>query len=94
MSRLEFFARPLVAFDCANKDHRRFYAEFLKYKTWGRCPVQFIVPDAVGYDLVRLIQLELIDYYADQEFGREKPRKPVRSQKVGMTHGGLSLVIP
>jgi len=31
MSKLEFLARPLVAFDPYNKDHRRYYAEFLEY---------------------------------------------------------------
>ena len=42
MSKLAFFARPLVAFDPYNKDHRRYYAEFLEYGGWGTCPVQFV----------------------------------------------------
>jgi len=42
MSKLEYLARPLVAFDPHNKDHRRYYAEYLEYKGWGTCPVRFI----------------------------------------------------
>jgi len=35
MSKLEFYARPLVAFDPSNKQHRRHYYEFLRSRTWG-----------------------------------------------------------
>jgi len=72
MSRLEYLARPLVAFDPCNKDHRRFYAEFVESGTWGRCPVRFICPDDFGGDLVNLIKNNLIQYYVDREFGGSK----------------------
>lgn len=72
MSRLEFFSRPLVAFDPYNKDHRRYYAEFLEYGGWGRCPVRFIVPEDHGFDLPTMIQKALITYYVDREFGGSK----------------------
>lgn len=72
MSRLEFLARPLVAFDPSNKDHRRYYAEFLEYGGWGRCPVRFIVPDSSGSDLTVMIRNELVRYYIDREFGGSK----------------------
>jgi hypothetical protein len=68
MSRLEFYARPLVAFDPKNKDHRRWYYDFVKFKGWGRCPVRFICPNDIGYDLTIMIRNELIDYYVNQEF--------------------------
>jgi hypothetical protein len=70
MSKLEFFARPLVAFDAANKDHRRYYYEFLEYKGWGKCPVRFAVPDDVGTDLTIMIKNQLIEYYVKKEFGQ------------------------
>ena len=69
MSRLEFHSRPYVAFDAANKDHRRYFAEFQKLGTWGRCPVRFIVADDHG-DLVTLIQRRLIAHYVNKEFGK------------------------
>jgi hypothetical protein len=69
MSRLEYLTRPLVAFDPNNKDHRRYYAEFLVTKGWGHCPVRFIVPDDSGSDLVGMIKTVLIQYYIDREFG-------------------------
>lgn len=69
MSKLEYLQRPLVAFDPNNKDHRRYYAEFLAYGGWGRCPVRFIVPEDVGMDLPSMIKNRLIDFYIGREFG-------------------------
>ena len=72
MSRLEFLARPLVAFDPLNKDHRRYYAEFLEYGGWGHCPVRFIVPEDFGCDLPTMIRNRLVEYYITREFGGDK----------------------
>ena len=79
MSRLEYLARPLVAFDPNNKDHRRYYAEFLEYGGWGSCPVRFICPEDFGMDLPSMIKHSLIRYYVDREFGGGKLAKE-RSQ--------------
>jgi hypothetical protein len=68
MSKLEFYARPLVAFDPTKKEHRRWYYEFVEYGGWGRCPVRFICPDAAGFDLTIMIRNQLIEYYIDKEF--------------------------
>jgi len=75
MSLLEYHARPLVAFDAANKEHRRHYYNFLAYGGWGSCPVRFIVPDSNGLDLVSVIQRALNAYYVNREFEgrRDKP---------------------
>ena len=73
MSKLEYLARPLVAFDPSNKEHRRYYAEFLEYGGWGRCPVRFIVPDSNGScDLTVVIRNELVRFYIEREFEGEK----------------------
>jgi hypothetical protein len=72
MSKLEFYSRPLVAFDPYDKDHRRYYAEFVERGSWGQCPVRFICPDEHGGDLVSLIKNNLIQYYIDREFGGGK----------------------
>lgn len=72
MSRLEFLARPLVAFDPMNKDHRRYYAEYLEYGGWGTCPVRFIVPEDYGMDLPTMIRNRLVEYYITREFGGDK----------------------
>lgn len=69
MSKLEYLQRPLVAFDPNNKDHRRYYAEFLAYGGWGRCPVRFIVPEDIGMDLPSMIKNRLIEFYIGREFG-------------------------
>ena len=69
MSRLDFIGRPWTAFEASNKQHRQWFAEFQRKKTWSRCPVRFIVSDEHG-DLVTLIQRKLIDHYVDKEFGQ------------------------
>jgi hypothetical protein len=61
-----------VAFDPNNKDHRRYYAEFVELGSWGRCPVRFICPDDNGGDLISMIKNNLIQYYIDREFGGGK----------------------
>jgi hypothetical protein len=97
MSKLEYYARPLVAFDATNKEHRRFYHQFVKTKSWGHCPVRFICPDSTGMDLISMIEHELIDYYVTQEFKKSKPlpkRGPMKHRKsIGITAGGFELKV-
>ena len=97
MSKLEYYARPLVAFDPGNKEHRRFYHEFIKTNTWGRCPVRFICPNESGMDLVRMMQKQLVEWYVSQEFkGRKivKDKSPRRGKKsLGLTQGGYDLTM-
>ncbi len=84
MSKLEYLARPLVAFDPHNKDHRRYYAEYLEYKGWGMCPVRFICTEDHGDNLPAMIQRIMVDYYVDREFGGgklAKERSDVLSRK-------------
>lgn len=69
MSRLAFIGRPWVAFRADNRQHRKWYFEFVKHKTWGRCPVRFIVPEDHG-NLVMMIQEQLTKYYTEKEFGK------------------------
>ena len=67
MSRLALFGRPWVVFNAANKDHRKWFAEFNKNSSWAHCPVRFVVDDDHG-DLITMIQRHLIQYYVDREF--------------------------
>lgn len=64
-----------MAFDPNNKDHRRYYAEYIEYGGWGRCPVRFICPEDYGMDLPTMIKHNLIEYYIDREFGGSKLAK-------------------
>lgn len=84
MSRLEYYARPLVAFDPANKDHRRWYYEFLEYRGWGTCPVRFICPNDNGLDLTLMIRDNLAKWYVDKEFATvvKKQQKTVAQKAV------------
>lgn len=76
MSKLEFYMRPLVAFDPNNKDHRRWYHEFVTKKSWGYCPVRFACPEDFGSDLTIMIRNQLIEYYVQKEFA-QKPKNVV-----------------
>ena len=80
MSRLEFFQRPLVAFDPANKDHRCWYQEFMSKNSWGHCPVRFIVTDDHG-DLVTMIQRSLVDFYVKREFTKPSKSKVLAKKR-------------
>jgi hypothetical protein len=75
MSRLEFYARPLVAFDAHLKEHRQIYYQFVKTMSWGASPYRFICPEDHGGDLVTMIQRQINDYYIHKEFG-DRPPKP------------------
>lgn len=67
MSMLSYKSRPWAAFDPNNREHRRWYNEFVKHGSWGRCPYRFIVPDDHG-NLITLIQRKLVEYYVGKEF--------------------------
>ena len=79
MSRLEYLARPLVAFDPNNKDHRRYYWEFLAFKGWGSCPVRFICTEDHGDNLPAMIQRIMVEYYVIKEFKNSKPSSKLKS---------------
>lgn len=73
---LDVNMRPTVCFDSANHEHRKWFAEFQKNRTWGKCPVRFAVPgDSFGADLVATIQKNLLEYYVSKEFIVKTPRK-------------------
>ena len=76
MSVLELSGRPFVVFDPDNKDHRKYYHQFVKTARWGNCPVRFVVTDDHG-DLITMIQRSLVKHYVETEFKTvaEKPQK-------------------
>lgn len=62
-------ARRLVIFDPSNKEHRNHYSEFLRTKTWGKCPIRFAVEgDAANNNLAYAMQRKLVAYYMAKEF--------------------------
>ena len=62
----------MVAFDPYNKDHRRYYADYLEIGGWGHCPVRFICPEDNGDNLPSMIKNSLIAWYVEREFGGSK----------------------
>lgn len=94
MSKLEYYARPMVAFNAENKVHRKYYYDFVQYGGWGTCPVRFICPEGASLDLTSMIRYELIAYYINREFQNEKPQAlNIRKHDVmGLTAGGNTLI--
>jgi hypothetical protein len=66
MSYLSLKSRPVFAFDAKNTVHIKYYANFVKTKTWGHCPIKFVVSGTT--DLISHIENEMIDYYVKKEF--------------------------
>jgi hypothetical protein len=80
MSVLELSGRPYTVFDPANKQHRRYYSEFVKTVSWGTCPVRFLVPDDHG-DIITMIQRSLVKYYVEREFPNVVKKQRMRTKK-------------
>jgi hypothetical protein len=78
MSALELHGRPYVVFNPNDKQHRRFYSEFVRTASWGACPVRFVVPEDHG-DLVTMIQRSLVKHYVEREFP-DVVKKPHRKK--------------
>ena len=68
--RLELFGRPKAIFDPTNKDHRRYFMEFLESGSWRRSPVSFIIDDD-SLSVTYCIQKKLNAYYFKKEFGED-----------------------
>jgi len=84
MSKLEYLVRPMVPFDPYNKDHRRYYADYLETGGWGSCPVRFICPEDNGDNLPSMIKNSLIAWYVEREFGGGKMAQE-RSKRLAET---------
>ena len=88
MSILELHGRPYVVFEPENKDHRRYYYEFVKTSSWGHCPVRFVVPEDHG-DLITMIQRSLVKFYSEKEFNRvvkKQQKSVVQKRKKRLTN--------
>ena len=90
MSVLYLRARPFVAFDVNNAEHRKYFAEFVKYNTWGKCPVRFMA-ESLDMDLVSYISQKMLHYYVTQEFeGGKRKIKIIKKPKPQSTSGVVS----
>ena len=76
MSKLTMFGRPFVSFDATSAEHRRWFKDFQDKGTWGKCPVRFIIDDEYG-DLITMIKSHLINFYVEQEFGKQVVKRKI-----------------
>jgi hypothetical protein len=80
MSKLSYCGRPWLVFDPSNKQHRRWFAEFQKKRTWGNCPVRFVVDETEG-ELIAIMQRQLVDHYVNKEFKNIDGPKSSKTQR-------------
>lgn len=88
MSQLSYWGRPWAVFDPANKQHRCWFTQFQRSRTWGHCPIRFVITDESG-DLITAIQRQLIDYYINKEFKQTNESITVKTKtrrKLRKTH--------
>jgi hypothetical protein len=71
--------RPLISFNVENAEHRKWFAEFVKYNTWGKCPVRFLA-ESLDQDLVSHINGKMLAYYIKQEFENGKAKTKTKSK--------------
>jgi hypothetical protein len=56
-----------VAFDPENKQHRKYWAMFLRDKNWSNIPVRFAFTENV-HDITYMVNRILAEYYISKEF--------------------------
>lgn len=78
MSILYIRARPIVAFDATKKQHREWYYTFVTNRSWGHCPVRFMV-EGLNTDLLSHINSQMMDWYIHQEFKNGTPKTKTKN---------------
>ena len=71
MSKLDIAMRPYTEFDINNAAHRKYFADFHKTKSWGKCPVRFHLNENHS-NIVAQINEQAVAYYLTKEFGKAK----------------------
>lgn len=66
MSVLKSVMRPTVAFDVKKPEHRQYFANFLKNRTWKDCPVRFNLEESY-MDVPSLIQDRINKHYFEAD---------------------------
>ena len=89
MSLLYLRSRPIVAFDAANAEHRRYYQKFIETQSWGHCHVRFMV-ESLNTDLLSYINETMLAWYIKEEFKHE--RKTRKTKPKPTTKGPLRVV--
>ena len=78
---LDVYRKPVVTFDPANEDHRRYIAEFQRQNTWSTSPVLFHAPGDMSTKA--FTAEELLRYYLAKEFAvqAQAPKNLLKSRK-------------
>jgi hypothetical protein len=77
MLKSTLLLRPWTAYDPANKDHRRYFNNFIKTRSWAGCPYQWLIMDDSG-DVVHYLTKVTAEYYLSREFVAKNHKKVVK----------------
>lgn len=70
-----------MAYDPTNKDHRRYFNNFIKTRSWAGCPYQWLIMDDSG-DVVHYLTKVTAEYYLCKEFITKANKRKSASKKV------------
>jgi hypothetical protein len=91
MSLLYLRARPIVAFDANNPEHRRYYRQFIDKRSWGTCPVRFMA-ESLNTDLLSHINREMLSWYVKHEFKNATSKNKNAKNAKPKSSGSLRVV--
>jgi hypothetical protein len=63
--------RQPMFFDPKDKEHRKYYFQFVKTSSWAKCPYSWVIDDESS-SVPHMMHKKLVDYYTQKEFGKEK----------------------
>lgn len=66
MSILNLSARPTVRFDVSNAQHRQYVQDFMKTRSWAKCPVVFHV-DSEYSSVVEMVSEQMMRFYMSKD---------------------------
>lgn len=66
MSILSLSARPTVRFDVSNAQHRQYVQDFMKTRSWAKCPVVFYV-DSEYSSVVEMVSEQMMRFYMSKD---------------------------
>ena len=69
-SRLSMHLRQPMFFDASNKAHRKYYFQFVKTSSWGKCPYNWVIDDE-STSVPHMMHKKLVEYYTQKEFSKE-----------------------
>lgn len=66
MSILNLSSRSTVRFDVSNAQHRQYVQDFMKNRSWAKCPVVFYVDSEYG-SVTEMVSEQMMRFYMSKD---------------------------